>query len=117
VSDYEAGTSSSGGQRLRKASDFSEQVQQQGETEVRRELQLPDVDGILKELQGRHGVRISLSPALVERLESIKETPVSADAEVLSVLCPSSDICIVCDQNDRCDTCDALDWCISVDTH
>ena len=106
-----------GESRLRNASDFKERLESVGAEQVRRELNLPDVDEILKDLQQQHGVRVSLSPKLLEKLEEIKARSVSADEATLSFGCTSTDVCIVCDQNDNCETCDTMDWCYSVDTH
>nr|BFE84547.1 hypothetical protein GCM10020093_071480 [Planobispora longispora] len=53
-------------QRLLKSSDFDEAI--------KRDLQLPDVDTILKDLQREYGIRIGLSPNLIRKLEAIKES-------------------------------------------
>lgn len=48
---------------LRKASDFQEALEQHGKQALSRELGLPDVDEILKELQRKHGPDRLLSQA------------------------------------------------------
>jgi hypothetical protein len=100
---------------LRGVSDFHGEVTDKGEEAVRSELALPDVDTILKDLQRQHGVRVSLSPKLVEKLSSLKEAP--ADLSLMPSMCHPNDICIFCDRHDICISCDALDFCITVDYH
>jgi hypothetical protein len=101
--------------QLRHAADFSAEVADKGGGAVRSELNLPDVDTILKDLQRQHGVRVSLSPKLVEKLSSIKVT--AADSALMPSTCHPGDICILCDRHDICTSCDALDFCITVDYH
>jgi hypothetical protein len=103
--------------RLLKSSDFSEQLKGRDARDVREVLSLPNVDEVLKELQQRHGIRIALSPALVERFQAGKVRAVEGDAETLGFGCASQDICVLCDSDDRCETCDMMDWCWSHDTH
>lgn len=102
------------GKRLRKAADFSDEIQRRINKEIREELELPNIDQILKDLQSQYGVRIGLSPNIIMRFEAIKE---KATDPTLRVGCESSDSCMLCDSRDYCRTCDVSDWCISSDTH
>ena len=102
---------------LRKEADFREALSNRSEGELRRELGVPDVDEILKELQRTHGIRISLSRNLIDRLESIKVNSAGGLEPTLISGCISTDVCILCDHGDICSTCDTMDWCISSDTH
>ncbi|MGV9244960.1 freyrasin family ranthipeptide [Streptomyces sp. NPDC003710] len=101
--------------RLLKAANFRDEIERRGAKEVRDELGLPNIDAILKDLQERHGVRIGLSPKLIERMEAIKAR--ATDDLIARVGCQISDLCIFCDQGDYCVTCDVGDWCLTVDTH
>lgn len=102
---------------LLKAEDFARE-ERDPET-VRCDMELPNIDTILKELQEKHGVRISLGPSIVRRLEEIKTQSKTAadDPTTLGIGCSSSDTCILCDTTDYCSTCDVSDWCVTVDTH
>src|SRR5690348_3523812 len=127
MSEQPGDAASQGKKRPRKASDFQEDIKNRGAEAVARELALPNLDEILKDLQSKHGVRISLSPQLVKRLEATKASgqaapssdptggpPPSAD---VMVACPESDACVFCDSTDRCERCDMMDWCVTHDTH
>ncbi len=103
------------GKRLLKADNFREELKSRPEREIRNEFGIPDVDAILKELQQQYGIRIGLSPNMIERLEAIKGR--SADDMSLAFGCFTTDVCIICDHGDYCPTCDTMDWCISHDTH
>jgi hypothetical protein len=99
---------------LRGPADFAEELKHKTVEQLREELELPNVDQILKDLQETHGIRIGLSPKMVERAEAIKA---SGGEVALGWGCTGTDICIVCDHEDFCDTCDTMDWCTSSDTH
>jgi len=101
--------------RLLKAANFRDEVERRGAAEVRNELDLPDVDDVLKELQERYGIRIGLSRNLIERMEAIKARA-SDDLTVRSG-CFTTDTCVLCDHGDICSTCDVMDWCVWNDTH
>ncbi|MFJ6770169.1 freyrasin family ranthipeptide [Kitasatospora sp. NPDC091257] len=101
--------------RLLKKANFSDEVERRGTTEVRNELGVPDLDQVLKDLQQRYGIRIGLSPNLIDRLEAIKAR--SANDPILRSGCYTQDVCVFCDTGDLCVTCDMMDWCISVDVH
>ncbi len=102
---------------LRKEADFREALSGRTEDEFRRELGVPDVDEILKELQRTHGIRISLSRNLIDRLETIKVNSADGLGATLISGCISTDVCILCDHGDICSTCDTMDWCVVNDTH
>ena len=104
---------------LRKAEDFVEALKTRTPDELRQELGLPDVDEILKDLQRKHGIRISPSRKLIERLEAIKVESGGYGELVPVSGCVSTDVCILCDHGDICSTCDTMDWCMTTagDTH
>lgn len=114
MSEYKKENEHPRGKMLRKAADFSGEIQRRIEKELREELELPVVDQILKDLQSKYGIRVGLSPNLIERFEAIKE---KAKDPALRFGCETSDVCIFCDSNDYCRTCDAMDWCVNSDTH
>jgi uncharacterized protein YaiI (UPF0178 family) len=100
---------------LRHNADFTEQLTNSAEDQVRRDLDLPNVQDILRELQERHGVRLTLTKSMVDRMASLKATE-AAGVDHPSA-CSPNDICILCDRHDICVTCDAMDWCVTVDYH
>jgi len=103
--------------KLLRAADFSDQLRQRDPEDVRQVLGLPDVDAVLKELQRKHGIRIGLSPALVQRFQQAKPQAAENQESGLHFGCISQDVCIICDTEDRCETCDMMDWCWHTDLH
>jgi hypothetical protein len=103
------------GMRPRGPDDFADELKTKTPDEIREELDLPNIDQILKDLQGTHRVRIGFSPKMIARAEAIKE---KGGEFIPKSACPSQDVCILCDHGDICATCDMMDWCVgSNDTH
>ncbi|SEO84035.1 freyrasin family ranthipeptide [Trujillonella endophytica] len=101
--------------RVRSNADLEHEVAEKGAEKVREELNTPSLDQIIKDLQAQHGVRVTLSPNLVQSLERLRLT--SPNSNTLRSYCHPGDICILCDSRDLCNRCDALDFCITHDYH